>query len=79
MGDQDWEWLFIVRIDYVRMMDPMTYDSGYLIALVERWDAFTNTFMLPTGECTITLKDTYRIFRISIEGEPMIGLEVDTR
>lgn len=61
------------------MMDLMTCNSRYLIALVERWDASTNTFFLPMGECTITLKDTYKIFKILIEGEPMIGLQADSK
>ena len=61
-GDQDWEWIFMIRIGYAKMMGPITYDNGYLNALVERWDASTNTFILPSGKCTITLKDVYRIF-----------------
>jgi len=67
----------MIRNGYVKMMDLVTCDSGYLTALVERWYTSTNTFLLPMDECTITLEDIYRIFRILIEGEPMIGLGVD--
>lgn len=78
MGDQDWDWHFIVGIGYAKMMDPMTYDSGYLITLVKSWDASTNIFILPIGKCTITLEDVYRIFHILIKGKLMIGLGENT-
>lgn len=30
------------------------------------------TFMLPTGEMTMTLEDMYRILRVPLEGEQII-------
>lgn len=52
----------MVGIGYIEMMDPMTHYNGHLIALVESWDASTNTFILPTSKCMITLEDVYRNF-----------------
>lgn len=64
----------MIRIGYAKMMDSMTCDSRYLIVLVKMWNTSTNTFILPIGECTITLKDIYRIFKVLIEGDPIIKL-----
>lgn len=62
MDDEDWEWLFVVSIGYVEMMDFFIYDSRYLITLIEGRDVSTNTLILPTHECTIKIKDVYKIF-----------------
>lgn len=67
----------MVRIGYARMLDPMTCNNGYLTTLVERWDASTNTFILPTRECMVFIEDIWRIFKVPIEGEPVIKVGED--
>lgn len=51
-----------------------------MIALMERWDPNSNTFHLPTGEITVTLKDIYKTTRLSIKGRlvnmaPILSME----
>jgi len=73
MSNEDWKWLFMIDIGYVRMMDHVMQDNGYLIALVERWNASTNIFILSIGESMITIKDVWWIFKVSIKRDQMIN------
>uniref|UniRef100_A0A2C9VZU4 PDZ domain-containing protein n=1 Tax=Manihot esculenta TaxID=3983 RepID=A0A2C9VZU4_MANES len=43
------------------------------MALVERWRPETHTFMLPHGECTVTLQDMGQISGLPIDGNAVTG------
>ena len=44
-------------------------DKGLITALVERWRLETNSFHLPVGECTVTLKDVSCLLGLSVTGK----------
>ncbi|XP_050909545.1 protein MAIN-LIKE 2-like [Lathyrus oleraceus] len=48
-------------------------DSKLIVALLERWRPETHTFHLPTGECTITLKDVSMLLDLRINGKVVNG------
>ncbi|XP_058775807.1 protein MAIN-LIKE 2-like [Vicia villosa] len=48
-------------------------DRKFLLALCERWRPETHTFHLPTGECTITLKDVHMLMGLRINGFAVAG------
>lgn len=45
-------------------------------ALLERFMPETNTFHLPVGEVTVTLDDVFKITKLSIDGELLMGERV---
>ena len=45
------------------------WEYPLLVALLDRWDAKTCTFHLPTGEMTITVEDIYRLYQLPIHGQ----------
>ncbi|QHO10853.1 uncharacterized protein DS421_15g493150 [Arachis hypogaea] len=57
----------VSRIRVIRGFHPL------LAALVERWRPETHTFVLLTGEVTVTLEDVAHIFGLPIDGEPVSG------
>lgn len=52
----------------------MRIDHALINGLIERLRPETNTLHLPTGETIITLEDIAYIYRLSIDGEPVIGI-----
>ena len=48
-------------------------DRPLLQALAERWDSWTNTFVLPVGLLTITLEDVVRLTILQVSGLPVAG------
>lgn len=52
-------------------MSAVRFHSVMLMALMERWDANTSTFLLPVGEMMVTLEDVYRILCLPIKGDTM--------
>ncbi|XP_059071254.1 serine/threonine-protein phosphatase 7 long form homolog [Cryptomeria japonica] len=53
-------------------MSPYQKNRALLTALAERWYNKHNTFHLPKGEFTVTLKDVYRIIWIPITGDLVV-------
>ncbi|XP_043804438.1 serine/threonine-protein phosphatase 7 long form homolog [Manihot esculenta] len=48
-------------------------DHHLITSLVERWRPETHTFMMPVGECTITLQDICVISGLPIDGDAVVG------
>ncbi|XXG63965.1 hypothetical protein AAC387_Pa05g2038 [Persea americana] len=57
----------ISEIDYMRI------NYALISGLVERWRPETNTFHLPTGKATVTLKDVAYIYGLPIDGILVTG------
>ncbi|TYK18930.1 serine/threonine-protein phosphatase 7 long form-like protein [Cucumis melo var. makuwa] len=51
----------------------MQLDWHLITALVEHWRPETHTFLMPCGECTITLKDVEVKLRLPVDGKPLTG------
>lgn len=52
-------------------MPHIQVNQKLLTSWVEWWHSEHNTFHLPTGEATITVKDVYHILHIPCHGDPM--------
>ncbi|KAK4393346.1 Serine/threonine-protein phosphatase 7 long form [Sesamum angolense] len=53
------------------------YDCHLIIALVERWRSETHSFHFRIGEATITLQDVQVIWGLPIDGEPVLGTDLE--
>ena len=54
-------------LEHLSSIQRMTTDHALIRALVERWRPETNTFRLPCGEATVTLKDVAYIYGLPID------------
>lgn len=57
----------------VTQLHKYNVDQKLITALVERWRPETHTFLLPTGECTITLEDVHMLLDLKVDGLPVTG------
>ncbi|KAI5410898.1 hypothetical protein KIW84_056151 [Lathyrus oleraceus] len=48
-------------------------DYKFILDLLERWRPETHTFLLPIGECIITLEDMYMLLGLRIDGKAVNG------
>ncbi|KAL0423933.1 UNVERIFIED_CONTAM: Serine/threonine-protein phosphatase 7 long form [Sesamum radiatum] len=53
------------------------YDCHLITALVERWRSETHSFHFRVGEATITLQDVQVIWGLPIDGEPVLGTDLE--
>ncbi|KAK4410413.1 Serine/threonine-protein phosphatase 7 long form [Sesamum angolense] len=53
------------------------YDCHLITALVERWRSETHSFYFRVGEATITLQDVQVIWGLPIDGEPVLGTDLE--
>ncbi|KAK4394109.1 Serine/threonine-protein phosphatase 7 long form [Sesamum angolense] len=53
------------------------YDCHLITALVERWRSETHSFHFRVGEATITLQDVQVIWELPIDGEPVLGTDLE--
>jgi len=52
-------------------INSVNVDARLICALLERWRPETHTFILPTGECTITLEDVHMLLGLKVDGIPV--------
>ncbi|XP_073034860.1 serine/threonine-protein phosphatase 7 long form homolog [Primulina eburnea] len=60
----------------VLLCGAQIYDNHLITALVERWRRETHTFHFTCGEATVTLQDVSIIWGLTIDGEPVTGVDV---
>ncbi|KAJ9175281.1 hypothetical protein P3X46_013851 [Hevea brasiliensis] len=66
----DFRFISIARLGFFSL------DWHLISAFVERWRPETHTFMMPIGECTITLQDVNIISGLPINGSAVIGMSL---
>ncbi|XP_059066361.1 protein MAIN-LIKE 1-like [Cryptomeria japonica] len=68
LGHDELEVIVARGLHYVGRWPRIRAHTTMMMALVERWDSWYNTFRLPTREATVTLLDVWRILKIPIRG-----------